>query len=175
LGNETEESFTDEDFNSDIKRRPSDNDNSTSTDKQISVSDSPTSNSSDEPSINRNWLRDSDIKEEETQPDIGLGLTNSNSNTTSVTSGILEQDPWDSTLYPAEPHPTQYSTFAEYEEAMKRWALVSSTTCSFIPPHPKQLESLLDLLTSSREVTNYLFAGFSKKGNICSLTLVALA
>eukprot|EP01101_Sappina_pedata_P005015 TRINITY_DN222_c2_g1_i1.p1 TRINITY_DN222_c2_g1~~TRINITY_DN222_c2_g1_i1.p1 ORF type:complete len:915 (-),score=268.97 TRINITY_DN222_c2_g1_i1:341-2899(-) len=53
-------------------------------------------------------------------------------------------DPWDVQLYPAEPDPSLYSTFEEYEVAMKNWAYVCSQTV-VLPPHPLQITDILNL------------------------------
>lgn len=58
---------------------------------------------------------------------------------------VLDHDPWEATLIPPEPRPEHYTTFEEYEKAMQRWAFICSNL-SFLPPHPSQLQDLLDII-----------------------------
>lgn len=60
-------------------------------------------------------------------------------------------DPWDSSLYPPEPIPVNYSKYADYEQAMKRWAFQCCKQP--VPPHSTQLQNLIDLI-SIREIVD---------------------
>eukprot|EP01105_Mastigella_eilhardi_P003133 TRINITY_DN1399_c0_g1_i6.p1 TRINITY_DN1399_c0_g1~~TRINITY_DN1399_c0_g1_i6.p1 ORF type:complete len:968 (-),score=152.90 TRINITY_DN1399_c0_g1_i6:36-2918(-) len=57
----------------------------------------------------------------------------------------LKVDPWEAVLYPKEPLPSYYETFAQYESAMRRWAALFVGHVLLVPPHASQLESLAEL------------------------------
>ncbi|KAM9963038.1 hypothetical protein ACTFIW_006259 [Dictyostelium discoideum] len=57
-------------------------------------------------------------------------------------SWFLQKDPWDSQLILTEPHPDLFSTYEEYEYAMKNWAHEVITKTSILPPHPGQFIQL---------------------------------
>ncbi|KAK5582945.1 hypothetical protein RB653_004534 [Dictyostelium firmibasis] len=57
-------------------------------------------------------------------------------------SWFLQKDPWDSQLILTEPHPDLFSTYEEYEYAMKNWAHEVITKTTILPPHPSQFIQL---------------------------------
>ncbi|EGC39604.1 hypothetical protein DICPUDRAFT_93545 [Dictyostelium purpureum] len=55
---------------------------------------------------------------------------------------ILNKDPWDSQLILTEPMPELFSTFEEYEFAMRNWSNEVISKTSVLPPHPSQFIQL---------------------------------
>jgi hypothetical protein len=82
-------------------------------------------------------------------------MGSSSSNNSSVEASSASEDPWDTLLVPAEPNPTQFSSFDDYYVAMLRWANTCQLSHGYaIPTACNSLPSLLPLHRTTKSRAN---------------------
>eukprot|EP01122_Echinamoeba_exundans_P009773 TRINITY_DN3516_c0_g1_i1.p1 TRINITY_DN3516_c0_g1~~TRINITY_DN3516_c0_g1_i1.p1 ORF type:complete len:1286 (+),score=175.81 TRINITY_DN3516_c0_g1_i1:3507-7364(+) len=82
-------------------------------------------------------------------------MGSSSSNNSAADASSVSEDPWDTLLVPAEPNPTQFSSFDDYYVAMVRWANACQLSYGYaIPTACNALPSLLPLHRTTKSRAN---------------------